>query len=326
MTAGAGSIATVEDIGEERFYQEQTYDEHGRVFQKFDASGDYRGFRYHYDESGSISTIQEAREGVEGVNYFSVLSRDERGNADHILLGNGVEVFAFHDPQTGRLMEQYSYDSNGRELQELIYQYDQLGNLRSREDRSNGRELYEEFDYDDLNRLLNVHLTAPQDGIVNPLETLELQYDSIGKIRYKSDLGDYHYGENGESSHVLTSAGSHDFSYDGNGNQTQSSGGRNAEYGIINKLTRINGPAGETSFEYGLSDRRISRIDQTSMKLYSHTLYLDGVNRVEQGSEVYFERNVAGFSSGSLFSCLRSISDSIPRPGPSGLDSSYNSG
>ncbi|HKX55759.1 MAG TPA: hypothetical protein VJN01_06650, partial [Xanthomonadales bacterium] len=53
---------------------ETTYDQFGRVFQQFDASGDDRGVRLHYNTRGYLERLQEAREGAQGMMYQQILS------------------------------------------------------------------------------------------------------------------------------------------------------------------------------------------------------------------------------------------------------------
>lgn len=62
-------------------YTEKTiYDQYGRVFQQFDASGGARGLRNVYNNRGYLSQIKEARDGVAGKAYQSISSMDAYGN------------------------------------------------------------------------------------------------------------------------------------------------------------------------------------------------------------------------------------------------------
>jgi len=96
------------DIGQ--FAEQTTYDQFGRVFQQFDASGGSRGVRYHYDNSGYLLSLQEAREGTSGVDYQMVGAMDARGNVTELTLGNNVKVSASYDAGSGRLSQIQAVD------------------------------------------------------------------------------------------------------------------------------------------------------------------------------------------------------------------------
>jgi YD repeat-containing protein len=70
--------------------EETTYDQFGRVFQQFDASGDNHGLRYVYNDQCYLAILKEAREGAGGKEYQTVLSMDARGNVTQMALGSGV--------------------------------------------------------------------------------------------------------------------------------------------------------------------------------------------------------------------------------------------
>lgn len=135
------------------YVERQTYDEMGRVFQAFDASGGDRGLRHLYDaQSGQLRALREAREGAAGVVVWELQAVNARGQATHGRLGNGTEVYASYDEQTGRL--QNLLDTHGTQrLQSLALAWDRLGNLRWRQDSSGNRNQSECFYYDARNFL-----------------------------------------------------------------------------------------------------------------------------------------------------------------------------
>ena len=96
--------------GTDQFAEQTTYDQFGRVFQQFDASGGSRGVRYHYDNSGYLLSLQEAREGTSGVDYQMVGAMDARGNVTELTLGNNVKVSASYDAGSGRLSQIQAVD------------------------------------------------------------------------------------------------------------------------------------------------------------------------------------------------------------------------
>jgi YD repeat-containing protein len=97
-------------VGSDQFAEQTTYDQFGRVFQQFDASGGSRGVRYHYDGAGYLLSLREAREGTSGVDYQMVGAMDARGNVTELTLGNNVKVSANYDAGSGRLSQIQAVD------------------------------------------------------------------------------------------------------------------------------------------------------------------------------------------------------------------------
>jgi len=267
--------------------EETTYDQYGRVFQQFDASGDDHGIRYHYNDRGYMEKLQEAREGTNGTLYQHIQGMDARGNVTSMVLGNGVEAFATH-----------AYDAQGVELQRVTYRFDAVGNLESRHDTSKNKNLNESFSYDDMNRLEQVML-AENGGTAQT--TLSLQYDASGNITYKSDVGSYLYGQNGAGPHAVTRAGGISYSYDANGNQL-TGGGRTITYSVFDKATRIAKGSEYTEFSYGIDNQRIQRLDNNTIDEIKTTWYFGSTERIRmQGENAYFKRYLGGVAIANYF-------------------------
>ena len=273
--------------------EETTFDNFGRIFQKFDASGDYRGIKYQYKTNGYLDKLIESRDGDSGIVYQEIRAMDVRGNISYMRLGNGVEGFAKHNPVSGQLEKLEAFDANGAELQEVDYIFDALGNLQSRHDQSNGRDLNETFSYDDLNRLLRVELLAPLDGISTPLETLAMTYSPAGNITWKKDVGSYTYGEGSGGPHAVTHAGGSSYKYDANGNQVSGSG-RDIDYSVFDKAVEIQKDGHLTRFHYGVGNQRVSRIDRTAAGEVRITHYAGSTEFIETQESAFFRRHIAG--------------------------------
>ncbi|MGY6555444.1 MAG: hypothetical protein ACXIUM_13085 [Wenzhouxiangella sp.] len=103
--ARVSRIDTVLNEGNGQFvrsYVEQfTFDQFGRPFQSFDASGDSRGSRYLYNARGYLERVREAREGSQGQIYWTLTHQDARGNATRAVLGNGMELLRTFNALTG---------------------------------------------------------------------------------------------------------------------------------------------------------------------------------------------------------------------------------
>jgi acetoacetate decarboxylase len=75
------------------------------------------------------------------------------------------------------------------------------------------------FNYDALDRLISAGTNAAGNGQYSE----SYQYNAIGNITYTSKLGSYVYGDPLHK-HAATSAGSNQYTYDGNGNPSLCSG------------------------------------------------------------------------------------------------------
>src|SRR5690606_30318166 len=144
------------------FTERLTYDEFGRLFQQFDASGNQFGVQYQY-HNGYQSALWEARYGTGNANsvrYQQLVSMDAYGNVTESKAGNNRSSWRSYNNHTGMLE---SITTEGG-LQAWDYTFDGLGNLRSRSAlnqqvlNASGQasSLNEDFEYDSLNRLTTV--------------------------------------------------------------------------------------------------------------------------------------------------------------------------
>ena len=283
---GRGDLVTTR-IGADQFVQQVTYDQYSRVFQQFDTSGDYRGLRYVYS-NGYLSKLREAREGLSGTVYQDIRTMDARGNVTHLQMGNGADVFANYEPDTGKLTRLSAFDAFGVELMNVDYLFDVLGNLKQRHDLSVATDLKEAFGYDSLNRLKSVGLSVNAGTAV---QTLNMDYDASGNIIYKSDVGIYYY--DGLQPHAVSRAGGVRYNYDGNGNQV-SGGGRTISYTVFDKPGRISRGSNRTDFSYGVGNKRYQRKDYEGGVLRKKTLYLGTVERITENGSTFFKRYLGG--------------------------------
>ena len=74
----------------------------------------------------------------------------------------------------------------------MEYEYDALNNVTARYDMK--QNVQETFGYDDLNRLTNATVVSNNADV--PFEaTTSYQYDALGNMASKSDVGSYAYGD-----------------------------------------------------------------------------------------------------------------------------------
>ena len=294
-----------------RFYTESTtYDQYGRVFQQFDASGDGRGIRYVYGNYGHAIQLREARGGVNGHVYWEVFTQDARGQTTHGLMGNGMEVLSTYDAATGRLTMRV--DSNGHRLafdQQL--DWDAMGNLLRRDDRSGVyqsgvrpediTEQYETFTYDSRDRLTTVSTHFTNEFGQWLQRNTRLRYDESGNILCKSDVSsatctstqeNYWYGS-GAGPHAVTQVGlgsfQRTFEYDQNGNVLRDRFSNNLidrsfHYTSYNKLRRVSRGSEYVEFHYGADRSRTLKRELSGTTVTSRTHYVGSVEVVWDGS------------------------------------------
>ncbi len=174
------------------------YDKYLRVVESIESvHGEEYRTSYNYDEANRISSIvypsgvtistSYSNSGYEkeimDVDDNIVLWKTNDTNANGLIteytLGNGLKTKCLYDSKTFSLKNVTTESQNGI-IQDLSYHYDDFGNLRSRE-KSTGTNVVEEFEYDDLDRLLGIRL--------NGVETAKIQYDNLGNIVEKQVNG-----------------------------------------------------------------------------------------------------------------------------------------
>ncbi len=298
-------------IGGQGFTETTRYDQFGRLFQQFDASGGDRGIRYHYNSFGHLNKLQEAREGSTGSNpgviYQEITAMDARGNITSATLGGNIDTSAIYDQKTGYLLNLMASDGNSIPVQDLSFIWDSLGTLKQRHDQSGGKDLKEDFYYDSLYRLNEVQLTVPELNNGLPVVTQTVRYNEAGNIICKSDVGtttgpdacgsgstliNYTYGQNA-GPHAVTDAGGVAYTYDANGNQI-SGDGRSITYTVFDKPRQIVKGSHTSLFDYGVDRSRFRRTDTgTNSKT---TLYVGAVEIIDYGVTTEYRRYIAGIA------------------------------
>ena len=298
---------TVPGTGADTHHGKATYDAYGRPFQAFDASRteakfDHNGVRYAYSAHGHLERLQDAVGTWDGqgrftpnATYRTVTAMDARGNVTAETLGNGVKRTRAFDGRTGRLLGIKAGKSSANGLQDLAYQWDALGNLKSRTRGSGGAALTETFCHDGLNRLFRHRAatggadpdlcgrTGPQlDG------TKATSHDGYGNIRFRTGVGTYAYGADSGGTgrpHAVASVTRADntrvtHAYDANGSLTSSSDGRTVSYAAFGKATSIAKGGHTSAFAHGPNRSRFKRVDTDGNGNPTTTLYLGSVEKV----------------------------------------------
>ena len=292
--------------GADTHHEKATYDQLGRPFQAFDASRtearfDHNGVRYAYSAHGHLERLQDAVGTLDGggtftpsAAYRTVTAMDARGNVTAETLGNGVKRTHAFDGRTGRLLGIEAGKSSANGLQDLAYQWDALGNLKSRARNVGASTLTETFGYDGLNRL-KTHQAGS--GTVQ-----STAYDGYGNIRSRTGVGTYAYGADSGGSgrpHAVASVTSGGtavtHAYDANGSNVSSSDGRTIAYAAFGKATSIAKGGSKSEFAYGPNRSRFKRVDTDGGGDVTTTLYLGNVERITlPGGTVETKRYIGG--------------------------------
>jgi RHS repeat-associated protein len=203
-------------------------------------------------------------DGVANSLIWQGLSQDAEGHTTSEQLGNNLVTQRGYNANTGRLQSIKSGPSSTDSHQSDTYDYDALGNLLTRSQRTStsGALLAESFTYDSLNRLF----TSTLNSVVRT--TL---YDDLGNIVSKTGVGNYAYAPSGPASvrpHAVTGitgtvAGlvNPGFAYDANGN-VMSALGRGHSWTSFNHpatIDKLSGatPVQRTAFIYNPEHERV---------------------------------------------------------------------
>ena len=300
------------------YIEEVTYDQFGRTFQTFDAANDptgntgYQGTQSKYNQYGYLEQVADALNGSDGLPltvYRKITSMDERGNITSEERSNDlVDVSRVYDAATGRLETIDAVHSfTGADVQDLDYEWDTLGNLNHRKEKSGNKDLTEDFLYDGLNRLTSYHVVGQTAKTVS--------YNALGNITSKSDVGNYFYGTGNTSAandagpHAvtrITGAEAATYAYDNNGNNT-SGDGRTIDYSTFDKPLQITKGGHTTAFQYGPDRARYKRTDTNSSGTKT-TLY---VGNTEWITKLDGSKEIKRYLGGTIITLKLNSSDQL---------------
>ncbi|MGR5287730.1 RHS repeat-associated core domain-containing protein [Vibrio maritimus] len=256
-----------------------------------------------------ISNSEMAEAGANSAYLYYWQRRDTDAN-DHTLsetLGNGLVNNYHHDISTGRpslitthkanklvapSLPQSLYDVPIRYLE---YQYDQHNNVTHRYDRHLG--IHDTWEYDGLDRVRANHISLDSalahGGVTDPdfIPKHTYRYDALGNITYKSGVGHYQYGQDGNKPHAVVNANGLNYRYDLAGNMigatsTTAGGGqqyeRQVQWSPFNKPTRIIRNNSWVEFKYDANHSRYLKSSSSGAetfyfgKVYERTLSPNG--------------------------------------------------
>lgn len=285
------------------YHQSIEFDAIGRPVVQRDVLNDLlsgqSGTRNYYNTYGYATQINDL---ATGDVLQKTLSVNARGQVLTETRNNGAagQVTNTYDPETGRLANQYvSVLGALVQIQNVTYQWDVLGNLKSRLNQSANlagsanKNLKESFCYDGLNRLIKSYADTLAGACNISESSQDVKYDGLGNITWKKELGSYSYSGKGPHAVTSTSNGG-SYTYDNNGNLV-SDAARSITYSSYDQPLRITKSGNSVDFKYGPDRARFERVDNISNKI-TKTHYLGNIERIEnQGSGVVeWKRYIGG--------------------------------
>ena len=194
------------------------------------------------------------------------------GRTEQQGFGNGVIGRATYEAATGRTTDLSAGLGSATTVLDQHYAWDSLDNLTTRiDDNGDGTSgpVTENFTYaDGLNRLTGYTVATP--GVPGLMRSVTLQYNALGLLLYKSDVGNYSYPTQGATSvrpHALQSVSAPattSYTYDANGNLLTASGGKYrtiayTSFNLPDSQTGAQGPSGTPKYTW-LYDESHARI------------------------------------------------------------------
>ncbi len=266
-------------IGTDEVTFEKSYDSLGRAISIKYLAGtpNEKTYGYEYDVAGNLLYVKDSASGNRLVEYSEFTSLGQPKVATFPKPSNvSVKTSYTYDGPTARLKTLNTQKLVGstptETYQNLDYQqFDGKGNIITIVDHLNG--ITHNHTYDALDRLLTAQ------GVGNNPYNQSYQYDRIGNITYKSDVGNYSYGNYSVRPHAVQSAGPITLTYDANGNMIGRVDGTtnlNITYNFDNKpdLIKKNG-VDYVQFTYDGNGQRVKKHNhQTGQSvLYFGELY-----------------------------------------------------
>lgn len=245
-------FVTTQYIRSVPYVNSTSYDGWGRVSsQSFRrASNIAKDFGLRYNDYGYLSQLQRGSQVL-----WQATEQDASLRMKRELLGNGLVQTHDYNPNTGRLDSAILSAAGQQQRLQEGYEYDEIGNVRTRTQVWLGASFREVFTYDALNRVE----TSQVDGQV----LQQYGYHDAGNLISKTGLGVYDYGpqglvngKNAPRPHAVKSIGGQPYFYDDRGNLLEG-GGRKISWTSFDMPDLIEGMGTSSSFVYGDSHQRI---------------------------------------------------------------------
>ncbi|OEE67892.1 hypothetical protein A1OO_19335 [Enterovibrio norvegicus FF-33] len=250
------------------------------------------------EQLNTLLTNAELAAANDDSTYLYYWQRRETDAWDHTLsetLGNGLVNTYHHNANTGRpdyiathkASQLFSkgvsgYTATGRNLRLIEYKYDNHDNVTYRYDQFLG--IRDAFEYDGLDRVTNnsVVLDTPDKHLAGNPDfngPFAVQYDKLGNIKQRSEIGDYTYSGVQAGPHAVTQANGLTYQYDDVGNMvsakavagTDNAMERELEWNAFNKPTKITRNGKTVEFKYYANHSRYLKTNSDGVE----TFYFD---------------------------------------------------
>jgi RHS repeat-associated protein len=198
------------------------------------------------------------------------------GKPEKQVYGNTVVANSAVDASQGRPTNLTAGIGGATDVVDLDYSWNSLGQLEQRNDGNGDGSsgagsgaVSDSYAYDAIGRLQGYTVAAP--AIPNLARAVTLQYNALGMLLYKSDVGVYTYpAQGGVRPHALLSmagAVTTSYGYDSNGNLTSASAGKYrsiayTSFNLPDSQTGMQGPGGTPKYTW-VYDENHQRIKET---------------------------------------------------------------
>jgi len=263
---------------------------------------------YGYDKGGLLKSVMYWKNG-RSENIITDIQYNHYGQRMKVFNANNTITDYSYDDKMRRLKTLITTNGDGKKLQNLVYVYDDVGNIIRK--TNNGfimpsgetKTTIQNYSYDDLNRLTNSD--GDHDSGKNKY-TNEIRYDIIGNITYKSQnhrVNDvtnnmssytqtYSYNPSNKPHAVTKTEGTvpgtdekigKTYTYDANGNMiSQVSNAqftRTYTWDSQNRLIKSSEPGTSVNYAYDVSGNRVRKSGP-----YGETIYATPNYSVKGGS------------------------------------------
>jgi len=145
----------------------------------------------YYNENGYLIKVSDDNSGI----LWEANVVNSVGKIQEFTLGQNIHSNRTYQSDNFRLLSIRSGKNSNTDLQNLGYEWDEIGNLEFRRDYNKG--LSDNFIYDNFDRLLQ--------SKINGNLQLQQYYTNTGNISSKSNVGNYQYSQNNAGPNAVTS-------------------------------------------------------------------------------------------------------------------------
>ena len=248
-------LKKTETIDNQQFVYSNEYDAWGRLT-KHTAPGKYV-LKYAYDDNdGRLLNVQD--------NNGKILWKNVRyipGREEVCQYGNQQTYTTLSSENESERILRYT-KQDGSTLLEMKYGLDPIqGNVLNRNEKYNGKTFTEQFEYDEMDRLIDVSGNS----------SMHISFDGGGNILSKSDMGEYRYND-AVRTHALTDIESPS-------DVLKNLPAQKIEYTEFNKVSLIEEGHYKMSFVYNADEQRIKSELYKSGSLIRVIYYGDGYEK-----------------------------------------------